>query len=626
MPKPVTIDFETFGIEARPDYPPVPVGAAIKQPGKKAKYYAWGHATGNNCTRDAALAALRNVWHHPGGLLFHNAKFDVDVAEVHLGLPLPSWDRIHDTVYLTFLDDPHARRIDLKSTAQRLLDWPPDERDAVADWLVEHQPVPNVRISRALKGKEPFGKYIAYAPGDVVGPYAIGDVDRTAALYDRLLASITQRGMLAAYDRERRLLPILLDMERRGVPVDLPRLRGDVASFTAVLARCEAWVLRRLGRVRTPFNIDSGVQLVTALVDAGKADPQLMGVTVTGLVKSDKAAFAAGVTDKPLAAMLRYTTQLKTCLRTFMEPWLLTAERSRGLIYTNWNQTRGASGGTRTGRLSSTPNFQNIPKEFQPIWRDAENPQLPRAPFDLPPLPLCRGYIVARRGQVICDRDFSSQELRVLANFEDGAMAQGYVDDPELDNHQFAADMMTTTAGRTIIRRRAKTIGFSILYGSGVPHLAEQLGVTVNEARALLDAYFRVFPGIRELQRDLKLRAAQGLPIRTIGGREYFCEPPAFVKKRNRIMTFDYKLLNYLVQGSSADLTKDAMIRFYDAVGPGFLLMQVHDELVMSVPTRERGPRMRQLRDAMNDAGLDVPMLSDGKWGTNWAALERATI
>src|SRR3954447_4334860 len=132
--KPVTIDFETFGILPRPDYPPRPVGVAIKLPGRKARYYAWDHQNGkNNCTREQARSALSKVWDRP--LLFHNAKFDLDVAEVHLGLPLPHWSHIHDTVFLTFLDDPHQRRIDLKSTAQRLLNWPPDERDAVADWL-----------------------------------------------------------------------------------------------------------------------------------------------------------------------------------------------------------------------------------------------------------------------------------------------------------------------------------------------------------------------------------------------------------------------------------------------------------------------------------------------------------
>src|SRR4029077_17313549 len=262
----------SMGILPRPEYPPAPVGVAIKRPGLKSRYYAWGHATANNSTREVAVAALRDVWHHPDGLLMHSAKFDLDVAEVPLGLKPPAWDRIHDTTFLLFLADPHARTISLKESAHRLLDWPPDERDALADWLVEHQPVHGVRISRSPQGKEPWGKYIANAPGDVVGPYAIGDVDRTAALLADLWPSIADRSMLPAYDRERRLLPVLLDMERRGVPVDLPRLRQDVLTYSDALTLAETWVQKRLGRVQTPLNLDSGQQLVAALVAAGRAD------------------------------------------------------------------------------------------------------------------------------------------------------------------------------------------------------------------------------------------------------------------------------------------------------------------------------------------------------------------
>jgi DNA polymerase I len=616
--KPVTIDFETFGILPRPDYPPRPVGVAIKLPGRKARYYAWDHQNGkNNCTREQACSALSKVWDRP--LLFHNAKFDLDVAEVHLGLPLPHWSHIHDTVFLTFLDDPHQRRIDLKSTAQRLLNWPPDERDAVADWLIANQPVPGVRITRAVSGKETWGKYIAYAPPDVVGPYAIGDVDRTAALFDRLFKDIKEREMLLAYERERRLLPILLDMERRGLPIDARTLHLDVARYNETLARCEDWVLKRLRRHNDPFNLDSNEQLVAALIDAGKADAALMGLTATGKVKSDKIALAAGVSDKTLAAMLKYLAQLKTCLRTFMEPWLATAMRSGGLIYTNWNQTRGENGGTRTGRLSSTPNFQNIPKEFTPIWGKV------KPPFALPPLPLCRSYIIAPNGHVLCDRDFASQELRILAHFENGKMAQGYLEQPDVDFHQLAADMITRTTGVKITRRDAKTIGFAILYGAGRGTIASRLDCSVTEVDVLLNAYFTVFPGIRLLQNNLKLRAANDKPIYTAGGREYHCEPPAIVN--GRLMNFSYKLLNYLVQGSAADQTKDAMIRFHEMVGSSCLLAQVHDELLIAAPTVKKKQYMLMLKASMEaPGGLRVPVLSDGKWGSSWSTLEKSSV
>lgn len=605
IPHPTCIDVETYGIDGRPDYPPKPVGVAIKQWRKHSRYYAFGHPSGNNCTFSEAQAAIAAAY-TSGPILMHNAKFDLDVIEVHFKIAPPPWDAVHDTVFALFLDDPHTRSVALKSAAERLLGLKPEERDVVADWLVANQPVKGVKISRAAGSKHAFGRYIAYAPGNIVGPYARGDVDRTEALFRHLYPRLVERDMLAAYDRERRLVPILLDMERRGIRVDVKRLRADVATYNEVLERCSAYARRRLRAKQV--NLDSGGQLVAALEAAGMVDVAALGITPTGKAKTDKKALAAGVTDKPLAAVLRYRTQLQTCLRTFMEPWLATAERSRGFVYTHWNQTRGEGGGARTGRLSSSPNFQNIPNTFDEI----------KLPISLPPLPLCRGYLIPYVGQVLCGRDFASQELRVLAHFEDGAMRQSYVDNPTVDFHQLAADMITQMTGVNVTRKAAKAIGFSILYGAGQAKLASQLGCPVEDVKQLLDAYFQVFPGVRELQEGLKFRAAFGQPIRTAGGREYYVEPPREID--GKVRTFAYKLLNYLVQGSSADQTKDAMIRFYDAAGPGKLLASVHDEILIS--TRHRAKDMALLKAAMNDAGLDVPMLSDGEVGMNWASME----
>ena len=631
LPRPVTVDFETHGIAKRPAYPPVPVGVSIKEWGKKPVYYSWGHASDNNCTRDKAVAALTQVWHKPEGLLFHNANFDLDVAEVHFGLKPPPWGDVHDSMYLLFLDDPHQREIGLKPAATRLLGVATEERDAVADWLIQNQPIAGVKISSKPQSKEPFGKYIAHAPGSVVGPYANGDTARTEAIFKLLWPRIKERNMLPAYDRERQLAPILLDMERRGIRVDLPRLETDVGRYRAWRSLIDAWLRKRL-KVGPEINLDSGAQLVAALVAAGIADTSRMGVTKTGRVSTNKDAMAAGVSDKLVASVLRYDTQLSTCLATFMEPWLEIAKISGGLIYTTWHATRGAGHGTRTGRLASTPNFQNIPNEFDPIFlHEADSIDDPvsrhifikecvKSPWpDLAPLPLCRDYIIPHKGQVLCGRDFASQELRILAHFEDGQMLEGYLTNPDIDFHQHAADLVTKITGVRITRKRAKTIGFSILYGSGLTKLAAQLGCSYNEAQKLLTAYFQVFPGIKIIQAAMRQRARDKLPIRTIGGREYYCEEPMYIDGRYR--EFHYKLINYLIQASAADQTKAAMIRFVENAGYGKLILTVHDEIVIS--TKAKKADMLALRNAMNYTTLDVPMRSDGECGLTWASMEK---
>ena len=146
MKLPTTIDFETQAISPRPHYPPVPVGVAIWEPGRKPEYLAWGHPTENNCTLAQAKTKLKALWGRE--LLFHNAKFDLDVAETHLGLPLPPWERVHDTLYLLFLHNPHALSLSLKPASESLLGMPPEEQDAVKAWLLAQG------IIKSLKQKD----------------------------------------------------------------------------------------------------------------------------------------------------------------------------------------------------------------------------------------------------------------------------------------------------------------------------------------------------------------------------------------------------------------------------------------------------------------------------------------
>ena len=630
--RPVTIDFETHGIEGRPDYPPKPVGVSIKLPGKRPEYYAWGHPTENNCTEAQAKAALKKVWGWKDGLLFQNAKFDLDVAEVHLGLKMPDWRRTHDTLYLIFLDDPNQTTFSLKPSAERLLGMKPEEQDAVGEWLIKNQPVPGVKISKSQSSPHYFGRYIALAPGKLVGKYANGDVVRTDKLFDLLHPKTLKRGMGEAYDRERRLMPVLLETERQGLPVDLPRLHKDVASYERTRADVDRWVAKRLKVSLEDINLDSGEQLVQAMIEAGRVDADLLPRTPTGKYQTNKEALLVAVTDRQLLAVLKYRTQLNTCMNTFMMPWLKVAKRSKGLIYTTWNQTKstGAGGGAvgaRTGRLSSTPNFQNIPKEFAPIFaedlpaKERRSRKLPSAPLKLPPLPNIRRYVVPFKGEVLVDRDFSQQEPRILVHFDGGALMKKYVDDPWVDFHDYARAELAKM-GKYYDRKPVKNTNLGLIYGMGVGKLADKNNMPVEEASELKRAILELYPGLKQMYQDMKVRASENTPIRTWGGREYFCEPPKFVEGRMR--QFDYKLVNVLIQGSAADCTKEAILRFEATRKKNWrLLLNVHDQLTVSAPKREAKAAMECLREAMEGVQFDVPMLSEGSMSDkSWADLK----
>src|SRR3546814_8914883 len=121
---------------------------------------------------------------------------------------IPACDQIHASQVLLFLDEPQQTEFGLKPSAERLFGIPPEEQDAVGEWLIANQPIPGVKISKSKQSEHYFGRYIAYAPASIVGTYANGDVDRTEDLFRLLWPKTQERGMLHAYDRERRIMPI----------------------------------------------------------------------------------------------------------------------------------------------------------------------------------------------------------------------------------------------------------------------------------------------------------------------------------------------------------------------------------------------------------------------------------
>ena len=599
MKRVVAVDFETGPIRARPDYPPVPVGVAILDGKKKPKYLAWAHPTENNCTKAQATAELRDLWRDPDvELLFHNAKFDTDVAETHLKLALPPWQRWHDSMFLIYLDDPRAASLSLKPSAERILGLPPVERDAVRDWLVDQG------ICKRNAGD--WGAAIGLAPGGLVGAYAIGDVERTRALYDRLLPRIDARGMREAYDRERRLMPMLLENERRGIRVDLVRLTTDVREYARDFERVEVWLRKALGAPDLDFDKDA--QLAAALDASGQVTDWV--ATATG--KRSTSMKNLVIADPRIRDALIYRAKLATNLRTFMGPWLETARQTDGTIYTSWNQVRGDNDkGTRTGRFSSNPNFQNIPTEAKPL----------KLPVRVAPLPLVRRYIVGDTPKhSIVSLDYASQELRILGHFEDGPLLAAFQTNPRLDVHEHARQLINKMLNTKYERKPIKNMSFGLLYGMGLGKMADSMDIDVDAARTVKRAYLAIFPGLKRLIDGLTQRARLGLPIRTWGGREYFVEPPRMID--NQMRSFEYKMLNYLIQGSSADCTKEAMCRYAETQCDGRFMLQVHDQLVISVPHSKVKSETKILRAAMESIEVDVSMLTDTSIGLNLGELK----
>jgi DNA polymerase-1 len=576
-----TIDFETEGIEGNALVnPPRPIGVGIKRDDMESMYIS------------GTLAEIRQpleyVWVSGEELIFQNAPFDLAVAAKWLGLERPKWSRVHDTQFLLFLNDPHAKTLSLKPSAEKLLGWAPLERDELKEWIIE-----NVRGA----GNKNWGKFICKAPTELVAKYCKVDCDMTWALFTKLYTEVPR----AAYDLERELQPYLSDATVKGMLCDRELLARDLITAE----RDHDIAVQRIHDILGDFDLGKPAQLADALDAAGKISEWKR--TPTGKRSTARANLLASVADTELLALLSYAGAQSTCISTFMKPWLAMSEAD-GRLHPSWNQVRDDDYGTRTGRFSCNgPNLTNVPTEF-----DFDTPE------GLHPIPTMRSYLLPEPGQVWVSRDFSSQEMRILAHFEDGVLMEAFQDNPEMDPHNMVQQLILAKTGIDLPRKYVKGVGFGIIYGMGANGLSKQMGVPVADARQMIQAYHLALPGVGASQRGTKTRAKRGQPIRTLGGREYYCEPPKI--KGCSMQTFEYKLLNYLIQGSAADQTKTAMLHYFrHKPADQTWLCAVHDENNISVPW-DREDTL--LEEAMESGDLmDVPMRTTVKRGETWGAI-----
>lgn len=587
----IEIDYETQAIQNRPAYPPEPVGVAIRINGK-GKYYAWGHPTENNCTFEEGKAALKAALETPGAeFVAHNLMFEAAITEEKMGLKV-EWARWQDTMVLAFLTNAHGE-LSLKPLANQLLGLPPDEQDAVRDWLIANN------ITR--KNQKDWGAYISEAPGDLVGTYAIGDVERTGQVFEKLYTPQVQAG----YKREMRLMPHIHEIEKRGTRIDVPKLKLDINHYQKVLAALDYSIKQIVGEV----DIDSGEELANAIEAKGLAGNGFAS-TPKGNRSVAKDSIIEAISDPQLLGHILCRRAIATTLRTFMQPWLLMAEAT-GRLHVRWNQVRNYSDtGARTGRISLSPNFQAIPVEWEGL--KATLAKLKYITDFI--LPSVRSYVIPDEGNIMIARDYSAQELRLLAHFAGGKLLEILQAEPESDVHMIAASI----AG--ITRKVAKTLGFAVLYGAGVGKIAESLGITEVEAKEIKRQYLQALPEINELQNELKARGKSNSYLTTLGGRRYYAETPKVVD--GKLRTFEYKLTNYLIQGSAADQSKEALIYYAEHTKHGKIILSCHDEIVIECPFEHQEEEAAILETAMNTSFqhiLEYKIISTEARGANFA-------
>ncbi|MFH8371302.1 DNA polymerase I [Streptomyces sp. NPDC018031] len=389
---------------------------------------------------------------------------------------------------------------------------------------------------------------------------------------------------------------LLARMERAGIAADRSWLDRMEQQFAAAVQQA---VREAHASVGHEFNLGSPKQLQEVLF--GELALPKTKKTKTGYTTdADALAWLAAQTEHELPViMLRHREQAR--LRSTVEGLIKTIAPD-GRIHTTFNQTVAA-----TGRLSSTdPNLQNIPV------RTDEG----RA--------IRRGFVVGEGFESLLTADYSQIELRVMAHLsEDEGLIEAFTSGEDL--HTTVASQVFSVAKSDVdpeMRRKIKAMSYGLAYGLSAFGLSQQLNISPDEARKLMDTFFERFGGVRDyLQRVVEEARATGYTETMLGRRRYL--PDLNSDNRQRREMAERMALNAPIQGTAADIVKVAMLKVDEALRQGEfssrLLLQVHDEIVLEIAPGERERVEGLVRQEMSGAvSLRAPLDVSIGHGPDW--------
>ena len=415
------------------------------------------------------------------------------------------------------------------------------------------------------------------------------------ALYDTLSEKLKARNMWELYQTaELPLCAVLAEMELAGCRVDARALADFGGALAARITEQEKAVYDMAGET---FNINSPKQLGEILF--GKLGLPHGKKTKTGWSTNADVLEKLRYEYPIVNAVLEYRQFAK--LKSTYADGLLKAIDPDGRVRTSFQMTV-----TATGRLSSTePNLQNIPT------RTDLGSEI-------------RRMFVPDQGCVLVDADYSQIELRLLAHISgDEAMRRAFTSGGDI--HTATAAQVFHVAPEDVtqeMRRSAKAVNFGIVYGISAFSLSQDIGVSVAEAKAYMEAYFATFPGVRRYMEAVVEKARETGFVETILHRRR--DLPELKSSNFNMRSFGERVaLNMPIQGTAADVMKLAMVAVWKRLKAeklqARLVLQVHDELIVECPEAEAGQVTKLLEEEMEQVvSLSVPLTAEAHWGRNW--------
>ena len=515
------------------------IGIAVGA-GESAWYFPTGHKVGNMPKNPVYSWLTKLCADETITKVFHNALYDLGWLRAE-GIEVKG--KIIDTMIAAPLLDENRKWYNLNSLAR--------------DYLGEF------KDEKLLKSAaEEFGvdakSGMWQLPPRYVGKYAEQDALITLKLWENLRKKITQQECTSIFELETDLLPVLFEMKTKGVRVDVEKAHQTKKDLTKIEESLIQEIVKETGVTVEPWVATS----VAKVFDA-------VGLPYSRTEKSGAPMFTKQFlanNTHPIAQKIIKIREINKANTTFVDTILEHSHNGR--IHCDFHSLRSDGGGTVTGRFSSSnPNLQQIP---------ARDPEIKK---------LIRGLFIPEEGHKWGSFDYASQEPRWLVHY--CATLTGVDRHPQIDDvvkmyhegnadfHQMVADMAN------IPRKQAKTVNLGIMYGMGKGKLANVMDIEIEEAEKLLQTYNEKVPFLKSLSEKAMTRAKDHGVIRTWLGRKCrfdMYEPVSFgfnralpmeqaIKEygsKGRIRrAYTYKALNRLIQGSSADQTKRAMVECY---------------------------------------------------------------
>lgn len=558
------------------------IGVATKD---FSMYFPIQHEGGGNLDKGLVLRWFTKQMAYENDKVFHNSLYDMGWLKRY-GIKVNG--KIQDTMFAAPLIDENQYSYSLNNLGEKYCGETKDET-----LLIE------AAEAYGLNPKSEMYKL----PAKYVGPYGEQDAELTLKLWQVFKELIKLENVGKIYDLETSLIPILLDMRYKGVPVDL-----DVAEKVSKrLKKEEDSILNAIHKeFGTKPDLWAAQSVATVFDRAGLSYPRTP--------KTNAPSFSGDWLenhDHKLANNIVRARKLNKARTTFIDKMILE-HNVNGRIHGELHPLRSDRGGTVTGRFSSSnPNLQQVPARNEDIG------------------PLIRSIFVPEKDHYWGCFDYSQQEPRLTVHYASATEQEGAAEavdayrNKNADFHQVVADMAN------ISRKEAKIINLGLSYGMGKEKLVKQLDLSMQEAEILFDTYHKRVPFIKGLRDQCARLGANRGYITTIAGRK--CrfnlyeprndrKPPypyekAVTEYGSQVKrAYTYKAMNRLIQGSAADMTKQAMIELYkEDILPH---TQVHDELDISVTDPDQCEKIMKIMSECTP--LCVPNKVDAEIGKNW--------